>query len=362
MKRGNSLLQFPAMKRTTLSLIDVLKVSGYEKTPPRPVPVGNMPPPRPVPVGTMPPPPAIFAPFLNTGEDTRLATTGRASSVHVIPITVEPGASAMDRSGHGTVETHTLASTMPDTSSSTACETPAPSGVPKGTKLPGPTRRRPTLPLGTKTKAAYMEGQPGSRGLEAMIQFCACTLVLLVVLLLLWFIFFNYYAETGGATEAAEPTPKPNSTHRPPTPAEGHAGAPCNDYAPCLGESHCVEGVCRCKGPGTRVVKGVCVSVTKPVTKKTPRRKSLTGTTDFGTATRPPVARFTLVSVVRLDATSTSTTTETTPGTRGKNPGQNRTEVGGTVRDDEDSRETPASNGIAKREDEEVEEPQAPPE
>ncbi|XP_075526405.1 uncharacterized protein LOC142558133 isoform X2 [Dermacentor variabilis] len=328
MKRGSSLLQFPAMKRTTLSLIDVLKVSGYEKMPPRPVPVE-----------TMPPPPAIFAPFLNTGEDTRLATTGRASSVHVIPITVEPRTSAMGRSSHGAAEAHTRTSTMPETTSSPASETPAAPRVPKGTKCPGPKRRPPTLPLGTKTKAAYSEGQPASRGLEVMIQFCACTLVLLVVLLLLWFIFFTHvpeprrlYAETGGATEASEPTPKPDLPPTRPTPVAGHVGAPCNDSAPCLGESHCVEGVCKCKGPGIRVVKGVCVPVTTSVTKRTRTRKSPTATTDFATTTRPPVARLTFVSVVRLDATSASTTTETAPVTSGQHPGQNRAEVGGTIR------------------------------
>ncbi|XP_070396519.1 uncharacterized protein [Dermacentor albipictus] len=311
MKRGNSLLQFPAMKRTTLSLIDVLKVSGREKMPPRPATVE-----------TMPPPPAIFAPFLNTGEDTRLATTGRASSVHVIPITVEPRTSTMDRSGHGTAEAHTPASTMPDTTPSTTSETPAPFGVPQGTKLHGPMRRPHTLPLRTKTKAAYLEGQPGSRrGLEAMIQLCACTLVLLVGLLLLSFIFFTNDAEAGGAaevaevSEAAEPAPKPDLPPARATPVAGHVGAPCNDSAPCLGESHCVEGVCRCKGPGIRVVKGVCVPVTTSVTKQTRTRKIPSAPAGSGKTTRPPVARFALVSVVRLDATSTSTTTGTTPVT-----------------------------------------------
>ncbi|XP_065312465.1 uncharacterized protein [Dermacentor albipictus] len=348
------------MKRTTWSSFGVSKASGYKRMPPHPARTE-----------TPPPPPAILAPFLNTGEDSRPAA-GPAPRIHIIPITVEPRTSPADRSSHMTSDARGQTSKESGTTSSqeSGKASGKASGIPSSvmsdpgamsatsqrTKLSGTRQKSHSLPLTDKPKSADLTQRSLMRGGEnSLLPFCGCLLVLLVFLVLLCFMLWTDYdshrkdrgpeyrhAETDQATQATEHTTEPNLPPAPPTPAAGHVGAPCSETDPCLGEAQCVNGACWCKGPGFRVVKGICVFVTTPATKKTRSPKS---TTSPWATTLPFSARITFVRIVRPATTATNAITETTPGTpTGEERAEIVAEVDGTLHDGDDSPETAVSN------------------
>ncbi|XP_054924824.1 uncharacterized protein [Dermacentor andersoni] len=207
-------------------------------------------PPYPARSETPPPPPAILAPFLDTGEDSRPAA-GPAPRIHIIPITVEPRTPTMlysvwylvsvqltqsrklsltsplpfvssksgiyfqDRSSHmpsdargqmskesGTTSSQASgkASGMP---SSTMSDPTAMSSTSQSTKLSGTRQKSHSLPLTDKSKAADLRQRSLMRGgANSLVPFCGCIVVLLVFLILLCFML---WADSDSHHEAGVP-------------------------------------------------------------------------------------------------------------------------------------------------------------
>ncbi|XP_075526737.1 uncharacterized protein LOC142558494 [Dermacentor variabilis] len=199
-------------------LFDVSKVSRYEKTPRHPAIIE-----------ATPPPPAMLAPFLNTGEDTRRAA-GPAPRMRIIPTTAEPRTSTVsairfqDRSSHRTLDTQSLTSELSGTTSSHASgkassisssimsDPLATSSASQITKVSRATQKSHSLPLVDKSKAAGLKEHSQQReGAHALLPFYACILILLVLFILHSFILLAPYADRSRARHAAKRTPKPKS-------------------------------------------------------------------------------------------------------------------------------------------------------